>query len=149
MSSNFYGLWTLIKRSCVWTGWNLRDTVQISQVLDVLLKRKKRIKPSDLKNVLDKKQNNPGTTLIFFSTVFTSMLIFWTLSCLLVGNLTISNRTYILYVVMLPLTILKLAWQLKIVPTKVPRVTIIVALNENFSQIWLEDSHEFSDSCAS
>lgn len=50
---------------------------------------------------------------------------------------------------MLPLTILKLAWQLKIVPTKVPRVTIIVALNENFSQIWLEDSHEFSDSCAS
>lgn len=71
------------------------------------------------------------------------------LSCLLVGNLTISNRTYVLYVVMLPLTILKLAWQLKIVPTKVPRVTIIVALNENFSQIWLEDSHEFSDSCAS
>lgn len=50
---------------------------------------------------------------------------------------------------MLPLTILKLAWQLKIVPTKVPRVTIIVALNENFSQIWLEDSHGFSDSCAS
>lgn len=38
----------------------------MSEVLDVLLKRKKRIKPSDLKNVLDKKTEQSGYHTYFF-----------------------------------------------------------------------------------